>query len=786
SSSSSSSSSPSSSSSEINAVDDASAPPAEEESGAVIEPEVKPDEEQKRLTLLFTNLTEALSTVLYMDPTIGCLCRLLGALDPWTRSTVVYHRERSVTIVVALLKKYVELKSKGVMPPPDVVDDKFLHLGPVLSMLIPRCTDSSTRVRVRAVESVQTVLFIDHVLRQNAHSPPNGEAGLDLRPPEALMPMTEFRGQIAQGHLTTQFGTVFEIAGIICQLLLDDDEVANMLLKVFSALNDPELTSAAGTCVVLNAILKLRGQQLAAWLPDLVQGMVGAMGGITEEKTMNGTLHSLRTLATHHLIEVVEVLLRMPLPHTVHVVKSFQVIAQDEYLVGRMVDHFCDILNNSQVILDAGGKHNASVQSQAITAALGEVLMIEDMDCYVQAHPHQFFGTLALRLGTTSNLASGEPRKQCVVAWRELAKRLGSPGLVQLMAEPGRNRWTELGTGEYLDALRGISKAVARDHSAQLPAYYDYIAPYIKGNFFGQRVVTVAVLSEMVPFITNNSTLLHRTVNSLLTSIVEPKLMLSSIRGLGNVSHCGALEANKYAQTIINSLMASVDSADHEIAMASMAGLSSLFEVVDAPCVTPILINICHRIHPHFEGKDPEIRGTAIRLFGTLSRFGADVVSLEVLTDQIHAHLPCLLVHLNESDGLVRDHTRYTLRSMLPLLNNANLSAWVKGPFFEQGSDRPYSEVLPALATGLVQFSDRIHTYIMTLRENYWHSKRGALMCTTAVLIVGNVLAALPVESRRAVNMDIVGGALIKMFQQEKKPETRKAVAYVISLLTEY
>lgn len=789
-SSSSSSAAASSSSSSSSAASSSSASSSEggEEVEAPVElaVEVEPaaaEPEMKRLSALFIHLTEALSVILYMDPTIECLCRLLGSLDPWTRTKLDFQRERATTIVHALLKKFVELKSKGVSPPPGTLDDKFLHLGPVLSMLIPRTTDSSARVRVRAMEAIQTVLYIDHILRRNARTPPDGV--YDLQPPQALIPMTELRARISQPELTTQFAAVFEVADVLCELVLDVDEMANMLLKVLSALNDPELTSAAGTCVALNAMLKLRGHQLQKSVPELITGMLQAMAGISEEKTMNGTLHSLRTLASHHLLDVLQVLIDTPLPHSIHVAKSLQVIAQDEGLLPRVMDYICDILNNSQVLIDnGGGKITPSAQSLSITCGLNEILQISDVDDYVAQHIQQLFGTLILRLGTTASTGP-KPREHCVAAWKNFVQRVKSPTLKAEMENGAR--WIQLqATDDYLPIVSLIARCIARDFQPQLPSLYDYIAPYVKGNFIGQRIVTVAVLSEFVSFAKDNSILLQRLINSILMSLTDPKLLLSAIKGLGNLADCGPDEANKYAQTVVNSLMTHVDSKEHELAMQAMSGLSRLFCVVNAQCVTPILINVVQRIQPAFEGQDAIIRAAAFRLFGTLARFGSDVVSLELLVEQIHIHLPSMIMHLNESDPKVRDSCKYALKQLVPLLRNPQLDAWVAQAWFEEGVPLPYESVLQQLASGLVGFPERTNYYIMTLRENYWHSKRGSLLCTNAVLVVGHVLAALPVDARRPINMDILSGALIRMFQQEKKMETRKAVAFVIALLIDY
>lgn len=81
-------------------------------------------------------------------------------------------------------------------------------------------------------------------------------------------------------------------------------------------LNDSQLSSTSGTCVVLNGLIKARGSELLPKVSQIVGGLLTALEGITQDQTMNGTLHALRSLATHHEIPVVDELLKAPVPHT--------------------------------------------------------------------------------------------------------------------------------------------------------------------------------------------------------------------------------------------------------------------------------------------------------------------------------------------------------------------------------------------------------------------------------------------------------------------------------------
>ena len=77
--------------------------------------------------------------------------------------------------------------------------------------------------------------------------------------------------------------------------------------------------------MVLNGLIRSRGEDLDEEIATLLHAMIFAMTRITSEQTMHGTLHALRTLAAHHLVPVIDELLATPMPHSEHVIKSLVV-----------------------------------------------------------------------------------------------------------------------------------------------------------------------------------------------------------------------------------------------------------------------------------------------------------------------------------------------------------------------------------------------------------------------------------------------------------------------------
>jgi hypothetical protein len=75
----------------------------------------------------------------------------------------------------------------------------------------------------------------------------------------------------------------------------------------------------------------------------------------------------------------------------------------------------------------------------------------------------------------------------------------------------------------------------------------------------------------------------------MLSSLADPTIKIQCLRGLGNIVGVGAEEANRYASTVLDALMANIDDSNETIAMEGMNGLS---KVSRHSC---LLCDICDR-----------------------------------------------------------------------------------------------------------------------------------------------------------------------------------------------
>jgi hypothetical protein len=94
-----------------------------------------------------------------------------------------------------------------------------------------------------------------------------------------------------------------------------------------------------------------------------------------------------------------------------HVVHSLQAIAKDENLVMELINHLFEIINNGQLYEerpDPKSKKNALFalhEPMSATAALGELMQLEELEDIVAERFPVFLSSLLLRIGTSSGMA---------------------------------------------------------------------------------------------------------------------------------------------------------------------------------------------------------------------------------------------------------------------------------------------------------------------------------------------------------------------------------------------
>jgi len=505
----------------------------------------------KAIPAILSGVNAVLTSALSMDNKIPCLHRIFQVLRRYTQASEAHQRERAAESVLALLKKFVELKNSD-PEAPEKREKLFSHIGADLGFMIPRCTDPILAIRQRSIEAVGIMLYIDHMLRSSATE----EEGYNMQPPSVLRPLNGLRDRIAASALNEQYAVMQELSLILAQLV-SPEELPEMLRCLFPGLTDSQLSSASGTCVVLNGLIKARGKELGSRVAELVSALTDEMGKITHEQTLNATLHAIRNLATHHTLPVIDQLLAVPVPHPPVVVKSFQVIAKDADLVMVLVDHLTHILNHTILMEEKGVQkktYDPLPLPMSATCALGEIMQAEELTAIVKANYPLFAGSILLRFGTCTGM--GQAIKQITDTFRQFMDCAKENKMKQIMEE--RDNWKRLQGTEYHLAITDIASAIGQEHGEEVTALFKFLFPFLKGNYIGHRIVAAVVLAEFVNHTQGNEELLHNLINALLLILSDDNIRLYALNGLANIVSAGRVMVDRYATTVLDALVTNI------------------------------------------------------------------------------------------------------------------------------------------------------------------------------------------------------------------------------------
>jgi len=333
---------------------------------------------------------------------------------------------------------------------------------------------------------------------------------------------------------------------------------------------------------------------------------------------------------------------------------------------------------------------------------------------------------------------------------------------------------------DYHIAVTSIAAAVAKSHKKQMKPIYDFLSTFVKGNFVGQKIVAATVLAEFINHCKHDSNLLQELIYKLLSSLVDPTIKLQCLKGLGNIVSVGIEEANKYAPTVLDALMSSIDEINEVNAMQAMNGLAKIFELIEEPRMAPVLVNICNRIRPAFDKENEEIRAASFNLFGSLFRFGSGSAK-DAFYEQLHNNLPSVILHLNDDAESVRNSCRTALNSLAFLYRSEEVQNLFSTPFTD------YHEFLNDLSQTLINsYPERLNYYIMTSINEYFKSPWNSIKANAAIF-VGFMMGNLLEDKRKTANLNpgLISKAFIALLK-ERDPKVRKACADAMSLMHNY
>eukprot|EP00463_Aulacantha_scolymantha_P000308 TRINITY_DN1186_c0_g1_i1.p1 TRINITY_DN1186_c0_g1~~TRINITY_DN1186_c0_g1_i1.p1 ORF type:complete len:413 (-),score=76.39 TRINITY_DN1186_c0_g1_i1:393-1631(-) len=131
-------------------------------------PEEEKDDEKETnvMGMILDHLNTLLTSIIHMEPTVASTVDVLERLEPYMKSDNPVERERSATTYLKICKKFV---TKIIHDKAPQTENVVPNIGAMISVLIPRCTDSALTVRQTCVENIQAILYIDQLLENTAN-----------------------------------------------------------------------------------------------------------------------------------------------------------------------------------------------------------------------------------------------------------------------------------------------------------------------------------------------------------------------------------------------------------------------------------------------------------------------------------------------------------------------------------------------------------------------------------------------------------------------------------------
>ncbi|ESO87809.1 hypothetical protein LOTGIDRAFT_234834 [Lottia gigantea] len=753
------------------------------------------------LSTTFDALHEVLKEIINKDPTPMGLESIFKHLINWILSVNDYERERALKTWLFVLEYYIERMDISIV-------SRFLNEGTFLARLVPRCTDPSNNIRQLAVNCLQATLKIG--LRYEGLSADTPDQMIDALP--------TLKDRLRKSDPSILFSVINDLSKVIAKKL-PAEHLEKFIDVLQDGLLDNQSHSASGACVVLNGFMKLRGGEIGSTVEKTLENLYDKLCIIDNQQTRTGTLRTIRTLASHHLLTVLKALLNYKLPYDSVVIEIWGILSQEQSLVAHMLDYFLEVLQKSlpyeEKSKDKDTKKTATNIPLAITCAITVLFKTEETEAEVIKNFYRLFAALIVRLGSSvgvnppksvteseEKVKSKDKRKsapvvqkkilpiKCAIeAFREFLLRSKADDLIEILDNEGV--WEKMeDEKEYSEAMTILARALIScpeeaKHTAKIVAN---LTSVLQSIYDPQRVVVAAFFAELInQKCAGDELLVELIMNSLLGRLVDSShiVRMYCIRGLGNIASVGKDQVQKYSTTILSAMMAGMDDKEDmedDITIEAMSGLSRILSEIDESHIRAILINVALRIRPCFEKDKPAVRAQAFILFGNLSRFG-DGPSRQPFLEQIHSNFVSLLLHLNDPDHEVRKACKYALRLLGPLMGSDAINNKFQKHLLE-GANLFYGEFMNDLAKLIIQdFPEKINFYVMgciSFFKSMWPEIK-----SNAAMFSGFLLGNLSKDKQGNISKEHTCSALILLLK-DPSPSVRGKASEAMSLLYEY
>eukprot|EP00667_Euglena_gracilis_P000210 EG_transcript_210 len=734
-------------------------------------------------------------------------------------------RERIVSCMVGLTRHFTAMAAPAAGGAGDCV-------GTVVGLLVPRMSDPSTAIRRMACSGIHAVLQHDHRGRE-------GDAA--QRVAELLQKLLGLRDALHSPEAKDIFGLAKQTANFLAAVLapVQVTHVIEALLRrgIADAVDDV----ANGACVVLNGLVHKTGGRLAdADVLQYTTAMVEAIPKVrAKENSLLGVLHCLRSLARHRVPLVCDALLGCGVPFEAHVVRAIHAVGGEAALGPALLGHLLAAMVDGPVLEEPTRRKDAEAEMSARALAavncLGELMDLVSggtADHLVQQGREvrpALTSTLLLLLCVAHDVTKGvEPRGSVRGRIKSPVKQVSATLLKWLRHVYGRhaNEWLrQRGLADRLAIFAGHAYAAAVPEVLQCllaeealleanPAdadvgplkpldvgptacsqavgqYYAFVQTYVNKPVAGYRLGATAILGQLLYHCQGDAAVVQGVMGGLLGRVAAEDFPPAKLLAVGALRHAAVHPAavmGPFVTPVTTALLSCLGSDAPDVVRRALGTLQELVAGLEpGPYWAPLVAPICLRLRPTLDNEDGAVRGECFKVLTALCELCCQgLLDRTVMEPQMYDSLPLVLVHVNDSEVVVRQPAKQALHAVCAWLvrqsERTALRALMERPAYQVDKRMEFDEFSREFsAIWAREFLPRTAELLAALAALMRGSGRDPVKANAAILS-GFLVAHLTAEGWRLCNVEQVTATLIALASTDPSALVRQKAAKALGL----